>query len=169
MAIQPAESPRVSSITAEPVELQLEPRQARRHRWAGPLAEVICTLHVAAAVIVFGWYYWTVPKWKHELHDYGYDFTSEAKYLIHFSDCVVNYWYLQVPVAAIVLYVDFVATRWLARQIGLRFASVVGLCILFLILANMVIGQYYLIEARDEILKLISIQGRSPWARSSNP
>jgi len=59
--------------------------------------------------------------------------------------------------------------RWLARQIGLRFASVVGLCILFLILANIVIGQYYLIEARDEILKLISIQGRSPWARSSNP
>lgn len=169
MAIQPAESYRVSSITAESVELLLEPQQARRHRWAGTLATVICTLHVAVAAIVFGWYYWFVPRWKHQLDDFGYEITSQARNLIHISDCVVFYWFLLTPLVPIVLCTDFVATRWLARQIGLRFASVVGLFIILLMLANLVIGQYYLIEAKDEILKLISIQGPSPWARSSNP
>ncbi len=94
-----------------------------RDRWASPLAVAITAGYFLSILIVLGWYYYIVPHSKHVLHSYGVELTSQAKFLIHVSDSTVNYWYLLVPVAPVVMIIDFVFTRWIAEHIGLRYAS----------------------------------------------
>lgn len=150
------------TATIQVTDGQLDSRLAWRDRWASPLAAAITIGHFLSILIVLGWYYYIVPHSKHVLDSYGVDLTSQAKRLIHISDSIVNYWYLLVPLAPVVMITDFVFTRWIAERIGLRYASLSGLFIALLILSNVGVGEYLLRDADKQANAMLNIRRLAP-------
>jgi type II secretory pathway component PulF len=144
--------------TDEPIDN----RREWRGRWASTLAAVITAGHFLSILIVLGWYYFIVPHSKHVLDNYGVELTSQAKFLIHVSDSIVNYWYLLVPVAPVVMILEFVFTRWIAEHIGLRYASLCGLFIALLILSNVGVGEYLLRDADRQATAILNTRRLVP-------
>lgn len=146
----------------QPTDEPIDNRRERRSRWASTLAAVITIIHSLSALIGIGWLYLIVPRSKYILNSYGVELTSQAKFLIHVSDSTVNYWYLLVPVAPVVIIVDFVFTRWTAEHIGLRYASLCGLFIALLILSNVGVGEYLLRDADRQATTILNTRRRVP-------
>lgn len=140
----------------------IDNRREWRSRWASTLAAVITIIHSLSALIGIGWLYFIVPRSKHILDSYGVELTSQAKFLIHVSDSTVNYWYLLVPVAPVVMIIDFVFTRWIAEHIGVRYASLCGLFIALLILSNVGVGEFLLRDADRQATAILNTRIRVP-------
>ena len=123
-------------------------RQSRRDHWAFTLAAIVTTIHGFAGSFVFGWYYFTyyfiVPRLKQELDGVGHAISRPAILLIIQSDFLVNYWYLLLFVGPLALLFDFVVTRWIGKQIGLRWAICFGFCMTAVLLITVAWGQYLL-------------------------
>ena len=96
--------------------------QARRDRWATPLATAVMAIHFLAELFTLGWYYWIVPRIKYSLEQVGRQIPTDAIVVIKLSDLLVNYWYMLAVAGPAMLIVDFVITRWIARRLGLRVA-----------------------------------------------
>ena len=140
-------------------------RRLRRDRWAAPLAVIVTATHVLAGLFVFGWYYYIVPRWKHDLDSFGIQISNAAILLIGQSDLIVNYWYLLVFVGPTALVVDFLLTRWLGKQSGLRWACLWGVCVTMILLSNVAVGNHLLQQAEAQLIEHQSIHGPSPGSR----
>lgn len=158
----------MTELASESTQPLFEPRQARRIRWCSVLATLICAAHLFTAIILFGWYYWFVPRWKWELAGYGYQLTPQSFFVIGISDVIIVGVLVLFVIAPVTLIIDFVAMRWIARHVGLRRASLVGLSVVLLMLANLAIGHFILSDAKAQVLKQISIHGPSPTARPAD-
>lgn len=158
----------MTELASESTKPLFEPRQARRARWCSVLATLICAAHFFTAIILFGWYYWIVPRWKWEFSDYGFELTPQSFYVIAISDLVMVGAFVLIAIAPVTLILDFIATRWIARHIGLRWASLVGLSVVLLMLANIAIGHYILVDAKAQLLKQLSDDSSAPSARSTD-
>lgn len=115
-------------------------RQARRDRWATPLATVAALLHVFTGVVVFGWFYFIAPRYKWELDHLGAQLSSDVIFQIGLSDLLVNYWYLLGHLFVPVPIISFVFHAWLARRLGLRWACVSVIAVAIVILSNAVLS-----------------------------
>ena len=129
--------------------------QSRRDRWASSVATFAVVIHSLSALVVFGWYYFGLPRWKHELDSVGIELSGAVILLIGQSDAIVNYWYVGLPLVPIAVICDFLTTRWIARQIGLRWACLGVACITAVLLANVVVGKYIVEQERVQIGKHI--------------
>lgn len=127
-------------------------RRSYRAGWAIPLATTIAVAHLFSGLILAGWFYWIVPRFKYELDSYGVQISAPVLSIIHLSDLIVNYWYVLVPVVPIALILDFLVAWWTAREIGRRFAIAYGLTILLLFFANGAVSLYILNEAKARAL-----------------
>lgn len=137
---------------ANPSDIDL--RRSYRHGWAIPLAATIAVAHLLSGLILTGWFYWIVPRFKYELDSYGVQVSASALSIIQMSDLIVNYWYILIPVVPIALVLDFLVAWWTSRAIGRRFAIAYGLTILLLFFANGAVCQYILIVAKARALGL---------------
>ena len=140
-------------------------RQARRDRWATSLAVIVTTAHVIAGLFVFGWYYYIVPRWKHDLDSFRIQVSQTGVWLIAQSDFIVNYWYLLVIVGPTALVFDFLVMRWMGKQIGLRWVVLWGVCVATILLTNVACGHYLLHQAKAQLIEHQSIHGPSPSSR----
>ena len=118
--------------------------------------------HSLAGLCVLGWYYYIVPRWKHELESIGYEISRLAVALFRQSDLVVNYWYLLVIIGPPTLMMDFLLTRWMAKQIGLRWAIVYAACVTLTLLCHIAYGQFLLHQAAVVLNEYVSIYGPAP-------
>jgi hypothetical protein len=158
----------MTELVLESTKPLFEPRQARRIRWCSLLAAFACASHLFTAIILFGWYYWIVPRQKYELEGYGYNLTPQSYFVFGISDVIIVGVLVLVVIAPVTLIIDFITTRWIARHIGLRSASLFALSLVLLMLANMVIGHFILADAKAQVLKQIAVNGPSPQARPSD-
>ena len=129
-------------------------RRSYRTRWAIPLAATIAVAHLFSGLILAGWFYWIVPRFKYQLDSYGVQISAPVLSIIQFSDILVNYWYVLIPIVPVALILDFLVAWWTAREIGRRFAIAYGLAIMLLFFANGAISQYLLNETKARALGL---------------
>ena len=129
-------------------------RRSYRTRWAIPLAATIAVAHLFSGLILAGWFYWIVPRFKYQLDSYGVQISAPVLSIIQLSDILVNYWYVLIPVVPVALILDFLVAWWTAREIGRRFAIAYGLAIMLLFFANGAISQYLLNETKARALGL---------------
>ncbi|MEK6261347.1 MAG: hypothetical protein AABP62_22330 [Planctomycetota bacterium] len=126
-------------------------RQARRDRWAAPLACLAALLHAFMSFIVLAWYFFIVPRLKFEIDQRGKDVSWSVYSQITLGDFVVEYSYLLAPLfvpTAIVLSVtSFLAHRWLARHLGLTCASASAVVVALLIVSNVLVSYTILKQA----------------------
>ncbi len=126
-------------------------RQARRDRWATPLACLAALLHVFASFIVLAWYYYIVPRLKFEIDQRGKQVSWPVFVQITLSDFVGDYSYLIaplfVPMAIVLSVISFLAHRWLARHLGLTCASASAVVVAFLIVSNILLSYTILRQA----------------------
>lgn len=115
-------------------------RQARRDRWATPLATVAALLHVFTGVVVFGWFYFIAPRYKWELDQLGRQLSQDVILQISLSDFIVNYAYLFAMLIVPIPIISFVTHAWLARRLGLRWACMSATAVAILILSNAVLS-----------------------------
>jgi hypothetical protein len=146
----------MTELASESPQSLFEPRQARRVRWCSVLASLIFAAHFFSAIVLFGWYYWIVPRWKFEFQDHGFEPTPQSFYVFAISDVVIVGLFLLIVIAPVTLILDFIATRWIARHVGLRWASLVGLSVVLLMLANIAIGHYILVDAKAQLWKQLT-------------
>lgn len=119
-------------------------RQSRRDRWAGRLAAGSTAIHFAAGFLVFAWYYFIVPRIKYNIEQAGGEVSNVAIVAIRQSDFIVNYSYLLLFIGPLLLVIDFRIGRWIAKEMGLRWASAFSICITIILLINIAFGQYIL-------------------------
>ncbi len=115
-----------------------------RRRWATTVAVVTIFVHFLVFLVVGGWWYFIVPRVKQELDKPGAVVTSSHVFLIQQSDFFVNYWYLFVVAAPILLACDFLLIRYIGREYRLRAAIASGAIIAMLYLAYPLAGSYIL-------------------------
>ena len=115
-----------------------------RRRWATTVAVVTIFVHFLVFLVVGGWWYFIVPRVKQELDKPGAVVTSSHVFLIRQSDFFVNYWYLFVVAAPILLACDFLLIRYIGREYRLRAAIASGAIIAMLYLAYPLAGSYIL-------------------------
>ena len=115
-----------------------------RNRWATTVAAVTIFVHFLMLLVVGGWWYFIVPRVKQELDKPGAVVTSSHVLLIRQSDFFVNYWYVFVLAAPILLAFDFLIIRYIGKEYHLRAAIASGLIIALLYLAYPVAGSYIL-------------------------
>ena len=126
--------------------------QAPRDRWASSVATVAVVVHLLSAVTLVGWNDYIVPYYKKLFEDFGFEISQATVFLIYQSDRVVIYWYALVPTLVAGLACDFLTTRWIAKQIGLRWACLGVACIAVVLLADVVVGK---IVVDQEIIRLL--------------
>lgn len=119
---------------------EIELHQSMRDQWATPLAATIAVVHLLSGLLLVGWFYFLVPRFKHDFNDFGVEIPALAISIIRMSDLVVNYWYLLMPVTPVALILDFFVARWIAKQIGLRVAIAYGVSISLLFFANVAVS-----------------------------
>ena len=117
---------------------------ALRDRRAKNVAAIIIAMHFLVFLVVGGWWYFIVPRVKQELDKPGAVVTSSHVFLIRQSDFFVNYWYLFVVAAPILLACDFLLIRYIGREYRLRAAIASGAIIAMLYLAYPLAGSYIL-------------------------
>ncbi len=115
-----------------------------RGRWASTVAAATIVVHFLAFLVVSGWWYLIVPRVKQELDKPGAVVTSSHVFLIQQSDFFVNYWYLFVLAAPILLACDFLLIRFIGKEFRLRAAVASGVIIAMIYLAYPVAGSYIL-------------------------
>ena len=115
-----------------------------RRRWATTVAVVTIFVHFLVFLVVGGWCYFIVPRVKQELDKPGAVVTSSQVFLIQQSDFIVNYWYVFVVAAPILLACDFLLIRYIGREYRLRAAIASGVVIAMLYLAYPLAGSYIL-------------------------
>jgi hypothetical protein len=130
----------MSDSSLESRIVQKQAAEQRRYQWATSVALMAVGTHLLAILVVCGWYYVVVPRWKQGLGDSDVEVTNDMIFVITLSDAFVSLWWLTLPLIAAFLCVDFVITRWLVQRIGLRCTAfcVAGLAIV--ILAQLVVG-----------------------------
>ena len=133
---------------------EIDLRRSHRHGWAISLAATIAVAHLFSGLILAGWFYWIVPRFKYQLDSYGVQISAPVLSIIQLSDILVNYWYVLIPVVPVALILDFLVAWWTAREIGRRFAIAYGLAIMLLFFANGAISQYLLNETKARALGL---------------
>jgi type II secretory pathway component PulF len=131
---------------------EIELHQSTRDQWATPLAATIAVAHLLSGMALVGWFYFLVPRFKHDFNDFGVEIPALTILIIRMSDMVVNYWYLLVPVSPVALILDFLVARWIGRQIGLRVAIAYGVSISLLLFAKVAVFQYVLSETKARLL-----------------
>jgi type II secretory pathway component PulF len=141
-----------ATVLADLSEIELH--QSTRDRWATPVAATIAVAHLLSGLVLVGWFYLLVPRFKHDFNDFGVEIPALAILIIRVGDVVVNYWYVLVPVTPVVLFLDFLVARWIAKQIGLRVAIAYGVSIALLFFANVAVSQYVLSETKARLLSL---------------
>ncbi|MBC8112949.1 MAG: hypothetical protein H7062_01090 [Candidatus Saccharimonas sp.] len=115
-------------------------REAARDVWAPKLAWTAVVVHAISSLIVGGWLYYLAPGYKKRLDDFGTELSSSAVFAIGVSDLFVNYWYAFAVFGAAALVVDYIATEWMTRMLGRRWAILTVLIITITILSHAIIG-----------------------------
>ncbi|MBC8112950.1 MAG: hypothetical protein H7062_01095 [Candidatus Saccharimonas sp.] len=119
-------------------------RQARRDRWATPLARSAAVLHLFGAFVVFAWYYYIVPHFTFAIDQSGTPISWGVFAQITLSQFVQNNVSMLalffVPVAIVVSVISYLAHRWLARNLGLTRAAISATVVLFLIDSHVLIS-----------------------------
>ena len=116
------------------------PRKAARDVWAPKLACIAVVVHTISSFVVAFWLYWIAPGYKKRLDDFGTELSSSAVFAISISDIFVNYWYVFPVFVAAALVVDYIATKWITRMLGLRCAILTVLIVSITILSHAIIG-----------------------------
>ena len=117
---------------------------ALQDRRATNVAAIVIVVHFLVFLVVGGWWYFIVPRVKLELDKPGAVVTSSQVFLIRQSDFFVNYWYVFVVAAPILLACDFLLIRYIGREYRLRAAIASGVIIAMLYLAYPMAGSYIL-------------------------
>jgi type II secretory pathway component PulF len=115
--------------------------QEQRATTAAMAAVVV---HFLSFIVVIGWLYFFVPPVKQELDSLGTAISRNKISLILQSDFVVNYWYLFVGAAPILLVFDFLLIRLIGKEFRLSAAIGLGVIIAMLNLAYPIVGSYIL-------------------------
>ncbi|MEI8020755.1 MAG: hypothetical protein WCH39_21305 [Schlesneria sp.] len=115
-----------------------------RRRWATSVAAATIFVHFLVFLVVGGWWYFIVPRVKQSLDIPGAVVTRSKVFLIQQSDFFVNYWYVFVVAAPILLACDFLLIRYLGKEYHLRAAVASGVIIAMLYLAYPLAGSYIL-------------------------
>ncbi|MBC8117640.1 MAG: hypothetical protein H7062_24880 [Candidatus Saccharimonas sp.] len=115
-------------------------RKAARDVWAPKLACIAVVVHAISSLVVAFWLYWIAPGYKKRLDDFGTEISSSAVFAIGVSDLFVNYWYAFVVFGAAALVVDYIATEWMTRMLGRRWAILTVLIITIIVLSHAIIG-----------------------------
>lgn len=109
---------------------------ALRDRCATPIAVIFTTMHLLSCLMTAGWFYIYVPRMKKIFDDFGTELSESVLLAIKLSDLFVNYWYIAVFFGIAGLVADFVATRWITKQLGLIAAITFGVCVTAILLSN---------------------------------
>ncbi|MEK6261346.1 MAG: hypothetical protein AABP62_22325 [Planctomycetota bacterium] len=115
-------------------------REAARDVWAPKLAFAAVVVHAISSLIVGGWLYYLVPRYKKVLDDFGGEISAGAMFAIGVSDLVVNYWYALAVFVTAALVVDYLATEWTTRMLGRRWAILSVVAVTIIILSHAIIG-----------------------------
>ncbi len=134
-------------------------RSDRREQWAGIVAAIATGLHCLVSLAVFVWFYAYVPDWKRELNDLRTAIPKAAQFLLDQSDICVNYPYLLVLLLPPALIVDFRLTRWIGKQVGLRWACLCAACIAVSLLSHAAYGHYVLQQTLTQLTHELSLRG----------
>lgn len=119
-------------------------------------AVFLMAAHGVASSIVFGYFYWVVPRLKTLFDDFGVVVSPPVQLLINQSDMVMNYWYFIIVCVLIAMAVDFSLLRWLSQRIGMIRTLLSGFCLTVLIILQVVFAHYFFSAELDRIRAVLS-------------